>query len=163
MSTLVKITTSPLCILCMLIPQIIPLLTLKLVHTWYEESTPGLKTVLTTRITINTYACMCHNIYSTMWVGSWPWNMSIILCGHLEQIENIYLLFIHSCYTPNTIHMNICVHPHKNSLESLFIATLSLKIRTTFTIILLLKLPLFIIRTFGNFFLFSKFLPMNVR
>ena len=34
--------TSPLCILCTLMPQIIPLLTLMLVHTWYKESaSPG--------------------------------------------------------------------------------------------------------------------------
>ena len=31
---------SPLCILCMLIPQIIPLLTFTLAPTWYEESLP---------------------------------------------------------------------------------------------------------------------------
>ena len=35
-----KIITSPLCILCMLLSQIIPLLTLTLLRTWYEESTP---------------------------------------------------------------------------------------------------------------------------
>ena len=36
-----KSITSPLHILCTLMPQIIPLLTLMLVHTWYEESTLG--------------------------------------------------------------------------------------------------------------------------
>ena len=35
-----KNNTSPLCILCMLMPQIIPPLTLTLVCTWYEESYP---------------------------------------------------------------------------------------------------------------------------
>ena len=40
MFTLEKTNTSPLCILCPLMPQIIPLRTLKLVHTWYEESNP---------------------------------------------------------------------------------------------------------------------------
>ena len=39
--TVEKINTSPLCILCMLMPQIIPLLTLMLVHTWYENPPPG--------------------------------------------------------------------------------------------------------------------------
>ena len=33
--------TSPLCTLCTLVSQIISLLTLMLVCTWYEESTPG--------------------------------------------------------------------------------------------------------------------------
>jgi hypothetical protein len=41
MSTLEKINTSPLCIYYMLTPQIILLLlSLMLVYTWYEESTP---------------------------------------------------------------------------------------------------------------------------
>ena len=40
MYTLEKINTSPLCILDTLMPQIVPLLTLTLLHTWYEESTP---------------------------------------------------------------------------------------------------------------------------
>ena len=41
MYTLEKSNTSPLCILCMLMPQIIPLLTLMLVHMWYEEFAPA--------------------------------------------------------------------------------------------------------------------------
>ena len=40
MYTLEKNSTSPLCILCTLMSQIIPLLALMLGHTWYEESTP---------------------------------------------------------------------------------------------------------------------------
>ena len=40
MYTLEIFNTSPLRILCMLIPQITPLLTLALVRTWYEEFTP---------------------------------------------------------------------------------------------------------------------------
>ena len=40
MYTLEKNNTSPLCILCMLMSQIIPLFTLTLVCTWHEESTP---------------------------------------------------------------------------------------------------------------------------
>ena len=40
MYILEKFNTSPLCILCTLMPQIITLLTLTLVHTWYEESNP---------------------------------------------------------------------------------------------------------------------------
>ena len=40
MYTLEKINTSPLCILCTILPQTIPLLTLMLVCRWYEESTP---------------------------------------------------------------------------------------------------------------------------
>ena len=36
-----KRKSSPLCILCTLMPQIKPLLALKLVHMWYEESIPG--------------------------------------------------------------------------------------------------------------------------
>jgi hypothetical protein len=40
MYTLEKNKTSTLCLLCALVPQTIPLLTLTLVHTWYEESTP---------------------------------------------------------------------------------------------------------------------------
>ena len=44
MYTLEKNNASPLCILCTLMPQIIPLLTLTLVHTWYEESNPWTKT-----------------------------------------------------------------------------------------------------------------------
>ena len=32
--------TPPLCIICTLVPQITPLLTLTLVRMWYEESTP---------------------------------------------------------------------------------------------------------------------------
>ena len=40
MSTLEKINTSILCILCTLIPQIIPLLTLTFAHMWYEDSIP---------------------------------------------------------------------------------------------------------------------------
>ena len=40
MYTLEKNNTSPLCTLCMLMPQIIPHLTLMLVHMCYEESTP---------------------------------------------------------------------------------------------------------------------------
>ena len=40
MYTLEKINTSPLCMQCMLTPQItLLLLTLTLVYTWYEEST----------------------------------------------------------------------------------------------------------------------------
>ena len=35
-----KISTSCLCILCTLMPPIIPLRTFTLVRTWYEESTP---------------------------------------------------------------------------------------------------------------------------
>ena len=42
MYKLEKNNTSPLCIICMLMPQILPLLTLTLVHTWYEEATLGL-------------------------------------------------------------------------------------------------------------------------
>ena len=38
--------TSPLCILCTLMPQIIPLLTFTLVCTWYEESTSRTLSVL---------------------------------------------------------------------------------------------------------------------
>ena len=40
MYTLERENVSPLCILCNLLPQIIPFLKLTLVHTWYEESTP---------------------------------------------------------------------------------------------------------------------------
>ena len=40
MYTLEKNNTSPLWILCTLIPEIVPLLTLMLLCTWYEESTP---------------------------------------------------------------------------------------------------------------------------
>ena len=40
MYKLEKNNTSPLRILCMLMPQLIPLLTLTFVHTWYEESNP---------------------------------------------------------------------------------------------------------------------------
>ena len=40
MYTLDKNNTSPLGILCTLMPQIIPLLTLMLDHTWYEKSIP---------------------------------------------------------------------------------------------------------------------------
>jgi hypothetical protein len=43
MYILEKNDTSPLCILCMLMPKIIRLLTLMLVRTWYEESTLGCK------------------------------------------------------------------------------------------------------------------------
>ena len=32
--------TALLCMLCMLMPQILPLMILTSVHTWYEESTP---------------------------------------------------------------------------------------------------------------------------
>ena len=39
MYTLEKNNIYPLCILCMLMSRIIPLLTLTLIHTWYEEST----------------------------------------------------------------------------------------------------------------------------
>jgi hypothetical protein len=35
-----EINATPLCILCTLMSQIIPLLTLTFVRTWYEESTP---------------------------------------------------------------------------------------------------------------------------
>ena len=42
MYILEKNNTSPLCTLCTPMPQTIPLLTLMLVRTWYEESTPGL-------------------------------------------------------------------------------------------------------------------------
>ena len=41
MYKLEKNNTSPLCILRTLMPQIIPLLTVMLVRTWYEESTLG--------------------------------------------------------------------------------------------------------------------------
>lgn len=40
MYTLKKNNASHLCILCMVTPQIIPLLTVRLVHTWYEASHP---------------------------------------------------------------------------------------------------------------------------
>ena len=42
MYTLENDNTSPLCILCMLMPQIVPILTLmlKLVCMWYEEPPP---------------------------------------------------------------------------------------------------------------------------
>ena len=40
MYTLEKNDASPSCILCILMPQIIPLLTLTLVCMWYEESNP---------------------------------------------------------------------------------------------------------------------------
>ena len=40
MYTLEKNNASPLCILCTLMPQVIPLFTLTLVCTWYEESNP---------------------------------------------------------------------------------------------------------------------------
>ena len=40
MYTLKKINATPLCILCMLMSQILPLLTLTFICTWYEESTP---------------------------------------------------------------------------------------------------------------------------
>ena len=40
MYTLEKENTSMLCILYTLMPQIIPLLTLTLVHVWYEKPTP---------------------------------------------------------------------------------------------------------------------------
>ena len=36
-----KLIPLSLCILCTLMPQMIPLLTLTLVRMWYEESTPG--------------------------------------------------------------------------------------------------------------------------
>ena len=41
MYTLENNKTTPLCTLCTLIQQIILFLTLTLVRTWYEESTPG--------------------------------------------------------------------------------------------------------------------------
>ena len=37
MYTLEKNNTSPFCILCTLMPQIIPLLTFMPIHTWYED------------------------------------------------------------------------------------------------------------------------------
>ena len=40
MYTLKKNNTSLLCIVCLLMPQVIPLLTLTLGQMWYEESTP---------------------------------------------------------------------------------------------------------------------------
>ena len=40
MYTLEKNNASPLCVLCTILPQIKPLITLRLVRTWYEESTP---------------------------------------------------------------------------------------------------------------------------
>ena len=40
MCTLEKNNIPPLCIICTLMPQTIPLLTFMLVHMWYEESNP---------------------------------------------------------------------------------------------------------------------------
>ena len=40
MYTLEQNKTSPLCMLCVLVPQVIPLLALMLVCTWYKESQP---------------------------------------------------------------------------------------------------------------------------
>ena len=44
MHILKKYYTSPLYMLCMLVPQIISLLTLTLIHTLYEESIPRFST-----------------------------------------------------------------------------------------------------------------------
>ena len=41
MYTIEKSNTFPLCIICTLMPQIIPFFTLTLVHKWYYESTRG--------------------------------------------------------------------------------------------------------------------------
>ena len=47
MYTLEKNNTSPLCILYTLMPQRLPFLTLTLVCTWYEKSTPWEATYIT--------------------------------------------------------------------------------------------------------------------
>ena len=116
-----------------------------------------------------------HNITQPCLSVSWPWDMSILFCGPLEQIGNTCLLFIHSSciwklgcsYIPDTMRRNY--YPSQDhSHETLFISwlfpwsttnrSMSLKMPTLFTIFLLFKSSLFIICTSVNFFLFSKFL-----
>ena len=58
--------TSPLCILCMLMPQIIPLLILTLVCTWYEESTPSppREQCGDIRVVVGLQGAFCHAVIS---------------------------------------------------------------------------------------------------
>ena len=48
-------------------------------------------------MTTNNY--LYHNIIQSRGSVPWPWNISITLCGSLEETENICLLFVHSCWT----------------------------------------------------------------
>ena len=73
MFSLEKIKTSPLCILCMLMPQIITLLTLMLICTWYKESNLGVEQRLYRLLTsevVNIYLCMRQGLV-LRWCWSW--------------------------------------------------------------------------------------------
>ena len=123
------------------------------------------------------YWAYLHKIIQPCALASWPWNMSIIFCGPLQQSGNIRLLFLHSGwnwkfgwnYAPNTMCKNYC-SSYVSSLKTMFILVLSsillsidkltLKILKIFTIFLNAT---FIVRTGVSFFLFFEFLPMKVR
>ena len=94
MYTLEKNNSSPLCILCMLMPQITPLLTLVFVHKWHEESTPKLVVLLEESISL---VCKCEeqNIVFGSYQGKWSlstWHTGKLLRHELVQLACIFIL-----------------------------------------------------------------------
>lgn len=111
----------------------------------------------------------------------WPWKYAIKYPMFYEQSKNIWFIFhtfmlnlkiwveLYSQHYAQwiTTHIrNICREycpSQYYSLQLLFIATISLKMPTLLTIIILIKLTLFIIRVGVNHVLLSKLLPTEVR
>ena len=82
---------SPLCILYMLMPQILPLLTLTLVHTWYEESTPPPMFASKTLFMIFsvTYYMHCYNYLLKISIFT---NKGQIGCLDIRNHHHFYLI-----------------------------------------------------------------------
>ena len=117
-----------------------------------------------------------HNVILLCGPVPWPWNMPIIVHGPPYKVR---IFVYNSCiqvelgnfgwsYIPGTMCMNYYypINIHKKHCSSqyysfiiLFVASLLFQIPTLFTIFLLLKPTLSVIRTGVIFFLFSKFLP----
>lgn len=108
---------------------------------------------------------------------TWPWNLSIINCGLLEQTWSfVYYSYTHAelgnfgwHHTPGTVRLKHCSskEPSQEILSItvvlLSIVSTSLNIPTLFITLLRFEPARFIIPTGVDIFLFSKFVLLKVR